>query len=109
VTRLVIQYAANGADALRRAAGLEDPYLRADAVWEAVLYVRKAEDRLDGQAAAQCADVGRYLEEACEVSGRPVSSDVLTAYVEALDAIRDRRAGRMPGRAPIELHGSINP
>lgn len=87
MTAIAREHAAEAADTLRAAARIDDPYMRADAIWEAVLRVRSAADHLRGRAASRCTDIGRYLEEGCEGTAEPPSGDVLRNYARTLDRI----------------------
>jgi hypothetical protein len=81
------EHAGEAADTLRSAAQIEDPYLRANAIWEAMLRVRSAADHLRGRAASLCTDIARYLEEGCEVAGEPLAADTLRGYAETLEGL----------------------
>lgn len=87
VSEVAIEHAAEGADTLRRAILIEDPYMQADAVWEAALRARSAAGHLAGGAAARCIEIASQLEEGCEADGLVLSADVLRACAESLDAI----------------------
>jgi hypothetical protein len=81
------EHAGEAGDALRAAAGIADPYKRADAIWEAVERVNAAAPRLRGRAAARCAEIARALEEGCE-AGRRLPGDLeLGGHADALDRI----------------------
>ena len=76
-----------GADTLRRAVLLADPYARADAVWEAARRARRAAERLLGPEADRCIEIAFELEECCEAGHPPPSDGLLEHYAECLEAI----------------------
>jgi hypothetical protein len=84
---LATEHANEAADTLRAAALIDDPYLRADAIWEALEKVHSTADRLHGRSAAACGDIARYLEEGCDGTAEPPAGDTLRGYARTLDAI----------------------
>jgi hypothetical protein len=84
---LAAQHAGEAADTLRAAALIDDPYLRADAIWEALERVHSAADRLCGRDAAACGEIARYLEEGCDGTTEPPADDTLRSFAHTLDAI----------------------
>lgn len=84
---IAAEHAGEAADTLRRAALIDDPYLRADAIWEAVVRVHSAADHLRGRVATRCADIARYLEEGCDGTAEPPASDTLRGYARTLDGM----------------------
>jgi hypothetical protein len=93
---IATEHAGEAADTLRRAALLDDPYLRADAIWEAVLRVESAAQHLRGRAASRCTEIARHLEEGCEKGAEPPVGDTLREYANTLEEEctgRERRRG----------------
>lgn len=74
------EHLGEAADTLRQAALIGDPYLRADAIWEALERVRAAADHLRGRAASACGEITRLLEESCDGSAEPPVGEVLIGY-----------------------------
>lgn len=87
VSDVAVEHAKEGADTLRRAILIEDPYLQADAVWEAAIRVRSAAGHLAGAAADRCIEIARQLEEGCEADGQALPVDALSDCADSLDAI----------------------
>lgn len=87
VSDVAIEHAGEGADTLRRAVLIEDPYMQADAVWEAALRARSAAEHLAGAAADRCIEIACQLEEGCEANGQALPVDALNACADSLDAI----------------------
>jgi hypothetical protein len=87
VSDVAVEHAGEGADTLRRAILIEDPYMQADAVWEAALRARSAAEHLSGGAADRCIEIACQLEEGCEAAGQVLSADALRACADSLDAI----------------------
>jgi hypothetical protein len=85
--RIATEHAGEAADTLRRAALLDDPYLRADAVWEAVLRLESAAHHLRGHGAKICTDIARHLEEGCEKDVEAPAGDTLRGYADKLEGI----------------------
>jgi hypothetical protein len=81
------EHVGEAADTLRAAALIADPYLRADAIWEAVERINGAAQRLGGREAACCAEIARRLEEGCDGSAEPPLGDSLRPYACTLDGI----------------------
>jgi hypothetical protein len=93
---IAAEHAVEAADTLRRAALIDDPYLRADAIWEAVLRVESAAHHLRGRAASRCTDIARHLDEGCEKGAEPPVGDTLREYANTLEEEcpgRERRRG----------------
>ncbi len=89
---IATEHAGEAADTLRRAALLDDPYRRADAIWEAVLRVESAAQHLRGRAASRCTDIARRLEEGCEKGAEPPVGDTLRKYANTLEEeVRGRK------------------
>jgi len=100
---LPAEHAGEAADTLRRAALVDDPYLRADAIWEALIRVHCAADHLRGQLAARCGDIARYLEEAArQMASCPTPRRCGPTHAASIASEADLPAVR-PGRNPIEL------
>lgn len=87
VSEIAVEHAGEGADTLRHALSIEDPYMQANAVWEAALRARSAAGFLSGEAAARCIEIASQLEEGCEADGQVLSAEALAACAEFLDAI----------------------
>jgi hypothetical protein len=87
VSDVAVEHAGEGADTLRRAILIEDPYLQADAVWEAALRARSAAEHLAGAAADRCIEIARQLEKGCEADGQVLPVGALRACADSLDAI----------------------
>ena len=87
MTSIATEHAGEAAHTLRQASLIDDPYMRADAVWEAVVRVQQAAARLSGDAAAGCAAIAARLEEGCEAGGDTPTAGALRAYARRLDAI----------------------
>jgi hypothetical protein len=81
------EHAGEAADTLRVAAGIADPYLRADAIWEALLRIDAAAEHLCGYAATRCAEIARGLEAGCKANEEPPRGEQLLAHVRVLEAI----------------------
>jgi hypothetical protein len=81
------EHAGEAADTLRAAAGIADPYLRADAIWEALMRIDAAAEHLRGPAAARCGEIARGLEEGCEATMEPPRGEELLAHARVLEAI----------------------
>jgi hypothetical protein len=81
------EHTGEAADTLRAAVGIADPYLRADAIWEALLRIDAAAEHLRGHAASRCAEIARRLEAGCEGVEEPPRGEELLAHVSALEAI----------------------
>jgi hypothetical protein len=64
------EHAGETGGALRAAAEIADPYLRADADLGAAAANRRCADRLLGCKAARCAEIARRLEAGCEGTER---------------------------------------
>lgn len=86
-TGIATEHAGEAADTLRHAAGITDPYLRADAIWEAAVRVQSAAARLAGRAAERCSSIARGLEDSCEADGAALTADALTVLADELDSI----------------------
>jgi hypothetical protein len=84
---IAAKHAGEAADTLRAAASIADPYLRADAIWEAVERINGAAPHLGGREAARCAEIARRLEEGCEGSAEPPLGTSLRSYAHTLDGI----------------------
>ena len=84
---IAAEHMGEAADTLRAAALIADPYLRADAIWEAVERINSAAPHLGGREAACCAEIARRLEEGCDGSAEPPLGDSLRSYACALDGI----------------------
>ncbi len=102
------EHAGEAADTLRAAASIADPYLRADAIWEALTLVHSAADHLCGRAGAVCGDIARRLEEGCEGSAEPPAGDTLRVYAHTLDANLTRALPQVRAANPIEPYSSID-
>lgn len=94
------EHAAEAADTLRVAAGIADPYRRADAIWEAVERVNAATVRLCGRAAARSAEIARALEEGCEAGRRLPGGEELERCAGSLDRLAWASTAAPPGREP---------
>jgi hypothetical protein len=83
------EHAGEAADTLRAAAGIDDPYLRADAIWEALERVRCAAEHLFECAADanRCNEIAHRLEEGCEGNREPLGAEELRGYARTLDFI----------------------
>jgi hypothetical protein len=84
---IAAEHLGEAADTLRRALLIGDPYMRADAIWEALARIRSAGDRLCGAAACACLDVVRHLEEGCDGSAEPPEGATLIGYARILDGL----------------------
>ncbi|HEY2333627.1 MAG TPA: hypothetical protein VGH58_01295 [Solirubrobacterales bacterium] len=84
---IAAEHVGEAADTLRAAALIADPYLRADAIWEAMKRINSAAPYLGGREAACCAEIARRLEEGCEGSVEPPLGDSLRSYACTLDGI----------------------
>ena len=84
---IAAEHMGEAADTLRAAALISDPYLRADAIWEAVERINSAAPRLGAREAACCAEIARRLEEGCDGSAEPPLGDSLRSYACTLDGI----------------------
>jgi hypothetical protein len=84
---IAAEHVGEAADTLRAAALIADPYLRADAIWEAVERINSAAQHLGGREAACCAEIARRLEEGCDGSAEPPLGDSLRSYACTLDGI----------------------
>jgi hypothetical protein len=85
---IATDHAAEAADTLRIAAGVDDPYLRGDAIWEAVerlrrtvLHLGHCRDRRSGFFA----DLVEKLEEGCDGSAEPPAGPALSALAHEVD------------------------
>ncbi len=87
MSAIAAEHAGEAADTLRRAADIADPYLRADAIWEAAVRVQSAAVRLAGKAAERCSSIARGLEDSCEADGTALTPDALTALADQLDSL----------------------
>lgn len=94
------EYAAEAADTLRAAAGIADPYIRADAIWEALERIDAAAGRLRGRPGALCGEIARRLEEGCEANREPPGREELMRCARALDRISPTPSAVQPGREP---------
>jgi hypothetical protein len=97
---IATEHAAEAADTLRAAAGIADPYKRADAIWEAVERINAAAERLGGRPAAGCAELARRLEEGCEAGREPPGAEELQRRARALDRIASIPIAASPSREP---------
>jgi hypothetical protein len=84
---IAAEHMGEAADRLRAAALIADPYLRADAIWEAVERINDAVEYLGAREAACCAEIARRLEEACDGSAEPPPGASLRSYACTLDGI----------------------
>jgi hypothetical protein len=84
---IAAEHVGEAADTLRAAASIADPYLCADAIWEAVERINSAAQHLGGREAVCCAEIARRLEEGCDGSAEPPLGDSLRSYACALDGI----------------------
>lgn len=74
---------------IERASGIEDPYLRADGIWEAV-------ECLDGYGGAHSdffTQVARDLEEECDGSRLPARGSELRRHARLLESHVDTQLG----------------
>jgi hypothetical protein len=85
--RIASEHAGEAASALRAAAEVAAPYMRADAIWEALLRIDAAVDHLCGHAAERCAGIARRLEAGCEGTEEPPCGEALLADARVLEAI----------------------
>jgi hypothetical protein len=97
---IAAEHVAEAADALRAAAGIADPYKRADAIWGAVERINAAAERLGGRPAACCAGLARRLEEGCEAGREPPNAEELQRHASDLDRIASDPNAAGPGREP---------
>jgi len=97
---IAAEHAAEAADALRAAAGIADPYIRADAIWGEVERINAAAGRLGGRPAARCAELARRLEEGCEAGREAPGDEELQRCAGALDRIASNPSAAGPGREP---------
>lgn len=87
MSAIATEHAGEAADTLRAAAEIGDPYLRADAIWEAAVRVQSAAAHLGGRAALRCSSIARGLEDSCEADGVALTPDALTALADQLDSL----------------------
>lgn len=97
---IAVEHAAEAADTLRAATRIADPYIRADAIWEAVERINAATERLRGRPAARCAELARRLEEGCQAGHEPPGAEELQRCARALDRIASNPIAARPGREP---------
>jgi hypothetical protein len=84
MTGTAADHTGEAANTLRLAATIADPYQRADAIWEAVLRLRRASGCLGGLAARRCGEISRHLEEGCEASGTLPDAEAPKHYARCL-------------------------
>ena len=87
---LADEHLGEAADGLRAAAMIADPYMRADAIWEAALRVESGGAHLQGRAAAVCDEIVRRLVDSCDGSDEPPAGAILIGYARTLDGISAR-------------------
>ena len=102
-------HAGEAADTLRLAATIADPYMRADAIWEALERVRCAADRLRSRRAEACNDIARYLEAGCEGRDEPPGGETLEGYARTLEGIQRFPSRRIRAADPSSLIARTNP
>lgn len=84
---LAAEHLGEAADTLCRAALIGDPYMRADAIWEAPAHVQSAAARLCGREARACLDIVGCLERGCDGSAEPPEGATLVGYARTLDGL----------------------
>jgi hypothetical protein len=85
---IAAEHAAGAADTLRAAADVGDPYLRGDAIWEAVERLRRAVLHLGHCRGRSYRFFERFvgtLEEGCDGSAEPPADTALMALAQELD------------------------
>ncbi len=85
---IATEHAAEAADTLRAAADVGDPYLRGDAIWEAVERLKRTVLHLGhcrGRPSRFFLDLLGTLEGGCDGSDEPPAGPALKALAQELD------------------------
>lgn len=93
---IAAEHAGEAADMLRTAVAIEDPYRRADVVWEALERVRCAAGHLPAAHSSVCTAVIARLDDGGDGSAEPIPDNALEECAHALDDMAQTLDGITP-------------